>query len=370
MNTFWARTVRGLEWIAAAEISGLQGIRSIRTDHRDLFFDLDGEWRDILTLRCVDDVYSLWTVLDGIDHTRASLQLLTEAIDRLSMDDLPRLSRHSRFFRVTASFRGRRNYTRFEIEEAIGNALSTRLNMRFIDSRAMCSTGNGPRIALWIRAHLAISRAVLGASLVGEPLHRRFWRVHTRPGILHPPVAAAMALLADLRSGYRVRDPFAGVGTLLIEAGLCCPQLYLEGSDIDPEAVAMAIEHAQKAGTAANFIVADASDPNDRCDSAHRILSNPPWGRTPLPSRSLAPRRIARALINCARPDGRIVIVADPNLNMNAAFGSLGLKPDLTTRIRLSGRLADIKVFGRGRAFADTVLGRRLAKTFKTAQHM
>lgn len=59
---------------------------------------------------------------------------------------------------------------------------------------------------------------------VGDlPLHRRAYKQHTVAGTLHPPLAAAMAALADIRPGHTVLAPCRGSGTLPIEAALARP---------------------------------------------------------------------------------------------------------------------------------------------------
>lgn len=54
----------------------------------------------------------------------------------------------------------------------------------------------------------------------GEPLHKRDWRTDTVGASLRPTLAAAAVLLSGIEGVSEVVDPFAGAGTLVVEAGL------------------------------------------------------------------------------------------------------------------------------------------------------
>ena len=71
---------------------------------------------------------------------------------------------------------------------------------------------------LSLRVHVVDSEATVAVRIAAAPLHRRAYRVASRPGALHPPLARALALLAGLRSGLSLVDPFCGTGTIPIEA--------------------------------------------------------------------------------------------------------------------------------------------------------
>lgn len=54
----------------------------------------------------------------------------------------------------------------------------------------------------------------------GEPLHKRSWRSEPVAASLRPTLAAGAVLLSGLEGVTEIVDPFAGAGTLVIEAGL------------------------------------------------------------------------------------------------------------------------------------------------------
>ena len=150
----------------------------------------------------------------------------------------------------------------------------------------------------------------------GEGLHKRGYRPAHNAAPLKETMAAAMVKLSRYRGRDDFCDPFCGSGTIPIEAALIAknraPGLYrsfsamnwsvieksvweqarqaardrefhgnynIAGSDIDPKAIALAKENAQRAGVAdcIRFEVADAAR-FDRKTERGVIVTNPPYG--------------------------------------------------------------------------------------------
>ena len=109
----WTRVAQGIEWIAAAEASLQPNITDIEISHRDVLFRCE-DLRVTQELRCIDDAFLWWYESSDFDHTRASLQKLHDCIDRLPPLAV-KLPLSLSCLRVTASFLGRRNYSRYEI---------------------------------------------------------------------------------------------------------------------------------------------------------------------------------------------------------------------------------------------------------------
>jgi predicted RNA methylase len=318
----WARAGRGFEWIAAAEVGLRRGWRVEEVGHRSVFFSADRA-DDALGLRTVDDVYVHCGRIAGLDHTRASLQRLEAGVAELDLERRPGEGR------VTASFLGRRNYNRFEIEAAV-------------------DLGAGH----W-RVHLWDEFADIGLRIAEEPLHRRAWKVADRPGTLHPPAAAAVALLGAPAPGDRVLDPFCGAGTILIEALLLEPGLRAQGADIDPDAVALARENLERASVTAAVREADATSAKARAD---RLLTNLPWGAASPARGSLA--AFVDRIPTILDPAGRVALLAAPETEIAAALERAGLTVRHQSRVRLSGRVADLVAAGAG----DEALDRYYAR--------
>jgi len=351
---FWARALRGLEWIAAAEISALPGVEDIEQGHRSIFFSCEND-STIRNLRCVDDVYELWAKLEGLDHTRLSLDKLRQIAVAVHVPEFTQPN-SSRYLKVAASFLGKRNYSRYDLEEALGRPLAARLGLEFVDSRtsAMPST-------LRIRLHLVGHHGILGSSLAELPFHRRTWRIHTMPGLLHPPLASAMALLADLHPGQIVYDPFAGTGTVLIEAGLSCQGLLLSGTDVDAGTIAMADDHAKRVGINVSFTVGDSAQLDAPSVRADRVLSNPPWGKTVSAHGFVTPVEVIKVMVQHLCLNGRLVAVADQALALESCLKDIGWPASLVFPVRVAGCLVDIGIAGDGPVFPENDLGRRLS---------
>lgn len=217
---------------------------------------------------------------------------------RMNLDRArPRLERGD--FAVTASFVGRRNYNRFDIEDLVGAVLSELTGGRYHSRR----TGVAPpanRVD-W-RVTLDGTTMWVGVRPFAVPLHRRAWRRRTITGSLHPPVAAAMARLASLAPGQTVLDAFCGAGTILLEAHAIQPAATYRGIDRSPAAVTA----ARLNGPELTWQTGDAARLPGLVD---RILTNPPWDvRLRLGDFRPYLREWRRAL----RSSGRLVAILNP----------------------------------------------------------
>jgi len=174
---------------------------------------------------------------------------------------------------VSASFLGRRRFNQYDAEDAVGQALARRLGIGYHARRA--GIAPPPTHSGW-RLTLDGTRATLMLRIADRPLRRRAYKRRSIPGTLHPPLAAAMAWMADIHPGHTVIDPCCGAGTLLVEAGRQQPGARFRGFDLDPEALRAA--QANAAGMPVEISRADAGRLPLPDGSIDRVLSNPPWG--------------------------------------------------------------------------------------------
>ena len=114
----------------------------------------------------------------------------------------------------------------------------------------------------------------------GEGLHKRGYRRKSNDAPLKETLGAAMCDLARIYPDTLMFDPFCGSGTLLIEAALKANiEFRAQGFDIDPNAVALTNENAEKAGMK-KYVKASVGDvrdftvPDERC----LVITNPPYG--------------------------------------------------------------------------------------------
>lgn len=167
-----------------------------------------------------------------------------------------------------------------------------------------------------IRLTMLKDVAELSIDTSGPSLHKRGYRALSVEAPLRETLAAGMVILSRYRGKGPFRDPFCGSGTIPIEAALIAknrapglnrgysaqrwswlpPSLWeeektrardlefnstydIQGSDMDPAAVALAKENAAKAGVGelVRFSVADARAFAPQ-EPEGRVVTNPPYG--------------------------------------------------------------------------------------------
>ena len=145
------------------------------------------------------------------------------------------------------------------------------------------------------------------------PLHRRDYKHRSCVGTLHPPLGAAMALLAGLRANSRVLDPFAGVGTLAIEARRLQPAASVTAADIDEARIRDAATNARLASARVDLACADGAHMPWRDGAFDRVVSNVPWARAVRVRGGLArtPERREREIARVLDEAGRAVLLVD-----------------------------------------------------------
>ncbi|MBW4716438.1 methyltransferase domain-containing protein [Saccharothrix sp. SC076] len=304
-----ARTVLGVEALAAAEVAEFGVVRRIAP--REVWWTCPEPGPHVLGLRCADDLFLPAAAVSGIGRARADLGRLTEAVAALDVAAV--VARRARFGNhdrppavdVSASYLGRRNYNRFDLEDAAGEPLAAALGLPLHRRRHGAPAPPG---SLSWRLTVADDRAVLALRVAATPLHRRAYRRASRPGALHPPLAAAMLRLADVRPGEVLLDPFCGTGTIPLEAGVAAI-----GADADPTAIAAARvnEAARPGGPGATWLVADAGRLPLASGSVDVVVTNPPWNRQVRAAGALAttPDRFWRELARVLTPSGRAVLL-------------------------------------------------------------
>lgn len=210
-----------------------------------------------------------------------------------------------------------------------------------------------------IRFSIQKDRVVLGIDTSGDGLHKRGYRAHSMEAPIKETLAAAMCYLARIFPDTRLYDPFCGSGTILVEAALIaknmapglkrnfaaerfgkewatafadCRAAALEeirtgidfrafGSDIDPKAVALALENAKKAGVS-DQVQAKAGDIADFQMPEERsiVITNPPYGERLLDIQNA--ERIYRIMgQRMPKAPGKKYFVICPNDDFEARFG-------------------------------------------------
>jgi 23S rRNA G2445 N2-methylase RlmL len=384
-----ARCVRGLEWLLAAEVAGLGADRIVLAERQVSFLAAQAQpqW---LSLRTADDVLLHLGTLHGVDHTRAAVAELARQLSRIDfMAGLAtvrrirsaanaqgyedRVTSGSIAIDVVASLLGRRNYNRFAVEDAAGDVVAKAVGARYVSRNPATEPGRNPRPAparpeagshLAAESDFTVRLALSGESvdvalrLPRKPLHRRPWKLDTGPGTLHPPLAAALALIGGVSTDAHpvtpaesaalrtALDPFCGDGTVAIEAALAAPGVTVAAADLDSARLLNARANSVRAGVAARtqFARADAGRAAWRADRFDLLVTNPPWNRAVgaagALTEGLAPfwRTAPRLLTG----RGRICTVADAELDIPALLRRTGYAVTLAQSIRLAGRVSQV----------------------------
>ncbi|WP_448810538.1 TRM11 family SAM-dependent methyltransferase [Agromyces bauzanensis] len=284
------RTVHGLEQLTATDLIR-NGHRIAEVSKRQLVVESRNDSMLTDPPRTADDLFVLIASAPDPGRSKFGLSSLAAALDHADLSAIPpgllrRMRPHPpHAFSVSASFTGKRNFSRYDLEDAVGDVLARRFGAAHHSRRF--GVAPPPETIDW-RVTADGTTLRLGLRPFDAPLHRRAWRRKTVAGSIHPPVAAAMAELAQLRPGLRVLDPCCGAGTLLIEAAHVRPDCTYVGGDHDDEAVRIATVNALEHPDI-GWRVGDAGALPEATSSVDRIISNPPWGAQVPAPRGLAP---------------------------------------------------------------------------------
>ncbi|MFJ7073142.1 methyltransferase domain-containing protein [Streptomyces sp. NPDC098781] len=333
-----ARCVRGLEPALATEILRTGSATIDRIGHREVGFRTD-DHHD-LRLRTADDVFLLAHRRDDIGPHKRDLAALAEMARAVDLDALARARRahggppgFGGGVEISASFLGRRTYSRYDIEDGVGRVLAERAGLPYHTRRH--GDPPPPGHSGW-RLTLDGTHACLLLRLGHRPAHRRAYKNTTIAGTLHPPVAAAMAQAAELRPGQRVLDPCCGAGTLLIEAHHTVPGTTLLGFDVDPVACQAARRNAGPLPVTVGHGDAGALPLADR--AVDRVLCNPPWGAQVDAAGRLAghPERWWHELARVLTDEGRAIVLLPEAGGLGHAL-AVGLAPVQVRQLSLFG---------------------------------
>jgi tRNA (guanine6-N2)-methyltransferase len=313
---YFATVTAGLEQLAWQECARLlPKARLLGFAHRCVHISYSGPAEDLLRLRSVDDVFVYIGEPEAIGSTRASLPDLRDQVSRFDLGPACERCRSVRSFAdqpsysITASFVGARTYSRYEIADAVSKGIADSTNWDYVENRPESHAEHD----LDLRIILEGEQGLVGLRLGSHPLHRRRYKLVSRPGSLKASVAYAMAFLIDLQPHERIIDPCCGVATIAIEAGRCVHPRPALASDISREALEAAQTNAQASAFAPLLFAADASSlPLPRA-SMDAVLSNLPFGRQVAVEGDLSAnystmlQEIARIL----RSDGRAALLTD-----------------------------------------------------------
>ena len=210
-----ARCVRGIEYTAADEIAALVP-GDLTLGAREVRFQIPRLDPGLCGLRTPDDIFLSVGSAEGVGHRKDAIPWLAEQVRRMDWRTAAETVARVRYvpaprrFDVVTSLVGRRNYSRYDVEDAIGSVLSAELDARYV-SRRSAAAGMQP-VALSVRVFINADTAGVAIRLAAGPLHRRSYKQDASRGTLHPPMAAVLAACSPSAPGKRSLTLSAATG--------------------------------------------------------------------------------------------------------------------------------------------------------------
>ncbi|MSU35028.1 MAG: methyltransferase domain-containing protein [Pedosphaera sp.] len=273
---------------------------------------------ELHALRCFDTVGIVLGLLHNPGETNSIQSLATTITSPLARRLLSTLTHGSIRYRLEFVSMGNRDDT-----------------LRKVADRAytLCpEILNDARLAPWA---IEVHSAGIGAFVELRPKFaaspRLFYRQEDIPAASHPPLAACMARLAGRLPNEVVWDPFCGSGLELVETALLGGVKHVIGTDVSPEAIAIAQSNfaaAKLESTQATFACADfrkyTAVPGLANASISLIITNPPMGRrVRVPNLHQIIRDLFGVATRVLTPAGRMVFAnplrvtsSDPTLRL------------------------------------------------------
>ncbi len=257
---------KGLENIVFEELKQtLNKFECLMLDNGKILIRISINIRSILQLKCVDNLYlCIGTFVAG--KKKADLAEITKTIEKMDFSSLNRLlnTKGNYSFIVKAGRQGKHNFSRFDLEKAIGNGIEKK--------HRLCKSLDG-KIDLEFRVDLKDNKGMLALKLTSPVFRFRQDERSFSVGAIRPTIAHSLVWLSNMQKNDFFYDPCCGSGTILSERALY-PHRKIIGTDINPNAV----EHAKKnVDNKAIIYLDDATQTILKDNSIDKIVSNIPW---------------------------------------------------------------------------------------------
>jgi len=340
---YFALTTRGLEEFAKNEIElKLANSKIKNTSYRKVIFFFDGDCKEVLKLRSVEDVFYFLGEIENVGHTKDSLDDLTNRICKLdfqkALDVISNIhGANVDEFSISSSSVGKRNYSYIEVKENLNEKLRDILKLKYDDEK---------HVVFDIRIFIEHNKALVGIRLGNKPLHRRSYKVETTKATLQADIAYAMSTLAEITIDDIVLDPMCGSGTILIESSTFNPKSIF-GGDINSEAVNIAQKNIKTFNSSLDVKVKEWNANKLPFDdsSMNKVICNLPFGKQiEIDSISGFYLQVITEFNRVIKNSGKMILLTSNPKELTDAVSQNKLTSQSKYEISLNGKIAYIFV--------------------------
>jgi tRNA (guanine6-N2)-methyltransferase len=345
----YAMVQRGLEEIAAEEITRDLGGAVQKSGQGLVAFRLPTIDADILKLRCVEDVYLLAWGTDELSYRATDLDKIRQWTRKVPWDQLLRIHHaiHPKpkgkpTYWLVAQMTGEHGYRRIDARKALADGLAG------VFPSSWKPAEENAAVEVWLT--IQGDQAVCGLRLSDRTMRHRRYKEEHLPASLRPTVAGAMVRLAGAGPEMVVVDPMCGAGTILAEQAELAKQrnmrVTLWGGDNERNALLAASANLKRVRPP---LLArwDARRLPLAAESVDRVICNPPFGKQLGDPEEIGPlyRHAVREWDRVLKPGGRaVILVGEPQLLLEAVRG-VGWAAQKQYRVRVLGLPALISVW-------------------------
>lgn len=342
---YFGRVHRGLERVAWSDLELWSDSRIVELGHRMIVFQSRTEPEKLARSRCLDDLYILVAVFEGTGRHRKTLDLVRSTVRELNLDQALELrsrvseARPGECCSLTGSFVGKRNFNRWELEDAVKDGIGDRMG-----SLVSGSSEEGRASKLNLRVHLEGEKGWLGLRIGDRPLRIREYSRALMPAVMPPPVAHCMVLLAvgEEDRGSIVMDPMCGSGTIPAEASYHPRVTSVLAGDVEEEAVIATCSSTLELATRVTVYRGSAFTLPVKNGVMDAIICDLPWGNQTM-LRTLNAGKgelvgLLREFRRALREGGRAVLLVEDSEGLKSALGKCGFGVIEELGISLRGR--------------------------------
>lgn len=327
-----ATMLAGLEEVVKDEVmKKVEDAHIVETQRGKVFFQSNRSSSEIMTLRCVDNIYIFiekFTMgphkvhLNDLESIMRKMELGRKLGTELS------LSRPFSFV-VNASRSGKHTYSRYDLSEAASRGIASRY--------PKWSIGTADQHELEFRLDISRDQAIFSYRLTPPSFRFRGRQRMFSSAALRPTVAHALVWLSNPREDECFVDPFCGSGTIVAERS-CYAYERLMGGDISVDAVQAA---RQNVSDSEGLIISewDARELPLDAGSVDTVVSNLPFGEQILKPEDIAQLylKFAGQLKRILAPQGRAVFLTDKVEALQLAFDHYGMHHRVFMELSLKG---------------------------------